>query len=524
MKLLKLFILYLISLLFTWCDSHKEDIAPSKNIYWGDLHNHCDVGYARGSLDRAYDIARSHLDFYCFTPHSQWHDQPENSNVNTFKEAYLRVNKDFGRVKKLANDFYEPGKFVSFIGYEWHSSRYGDNCIIMPGSEAELVYPLDILELQQFAREQNALLIPHHPAYMRGSRGQDWNFLGEMDITPVVEIYSEHGNAESDRAPFPYIRHSMGGRYTRNTIQYLWNQGKQAGVIACSDDHLGYPGGYGEGLTAIYSDKLTRESIMEALRARRTYAVSADRLELDFRLNGHFMGESIPFTTTRNIYVKVKGKDAVERIEVLRNNEVIYRHFPVDEKPGNFSWNSPVLCRIEFGWGPWGGFNAARIADWDFDVKVRNGKILAATPCFQSGPLDENRRNRITYQDENSCRFRSYTSRTDAFEEKPTNSVIFEIQGSPETDLVLSLAEPSVINHEISLKELSESNDIFFTGDITSESVMVHRVVFKENYSAEFDFKDKRETDETDFYYIRVIQTNGSMAWSSPIWINKNAK
>ncbi|MHC4558045.1 MAG: hypothetical protein ACYS80_12160, partial [Planctomycetota bacterium] len=48
--------------------------SSGKNLYWGDVHNHNAVGYARGSLERSYDIARSHLDFFCFTGHSQWHD------------------------------------------------------------------------------------------------------------------------------------------------------------------------------------------------------------------------------------------------------------------------------------------------------------------------------------------------------------------------------------------------------------------------------------------------------------------
>ncbi|MHC4325950.1 MAG: twin-arginine translocation signal domain-containing protein, partial [Planctomycetota bacterium] len=32
-------------------------------VYFGDLHNHSEVGYARGSLERAFEIAREHLDF-----------------------------------------------------------------------------------------------------------------------------------------------------------------------------------------------------------------------------------------------------------------------------------------------------------------------------------------------------------------------------------------------------------------------------------------------------------------------------
>ncbi len=514
-------LLFLMTALLSGCQSQKDTILTEKTLYWGDLHNHCDVGYAKGSLERAYDIAQSHLDFYCFTPHSQWHDQPDNTNMKKFKEAYQRVNTDWEMIKKRANDSYLPGRFVTFIGYEWHSSKYGDNCIIMPGSEGELVYPGDIREFQRFAKEKNAILIPHHPAYLKNYRGQDWSFLGQKDITPVVEIFSEHGNAESDRSPSPYIRHSMGGRYTANTIQNLWEKGTQVGIIASSDDHLGYPGGYGEGMVAVYADTLTRESIMEAIKARRTYGVSADRIELDFSINGHKMGESIPFIPRRNIIVKVKGKDVIERVEILRNNSVVYRNFPCDQETDDSSWDKPVLCRIEYGWGPWSGLNVPRIADWNFDIRIKNGRILAATPCFQSGPLDENRRNKISVVNDNQCLLQSYTSRLEAFEERPTNSIILEIQGSKETELVLSLTQPAKVDHVISFRELEESNDIFFTGDMTSESVMIHRIVFSENYMTKFELTDKPESGNTDWYYVRAVQSNGSLAWSSPIWVNK---
>lgn len=202
-----------------------------KNLYWGDIHNHNAVGYAKGSLDRAYNIAKSHLDFFCFTGHSQWHDIPEEpAEMRTSHlEGFRAVRENWPKIIQMANDQYSAGNFVSFIGYEWHSSMHGDVCIIFPGSEAELVYIDDIRQLQDYAKQHNALLIPHHPAYSEGRRGQNWDVL-DTDISPVLEIYSEHGNAEIDRVAYPYIRHSMGGRYTRNTLQWLLKQGTKIGV------------------------------------------------------------------------------------------------------------------------------------------------------------------------------------------------------------------------------------------------------------------------------------------------------
>jgi hypothetical protein len=231
------------------------------------------------------------------------------------------------------------------------------------------------------------------------------------------------------------------------------------------------------------------------------------------------MGEIIPATFARKIHVKAKGKDIIDRLEVLRNNEVIYRNHPIDRPIRPSSWEKPILCRIEFGWGPWGDLNMARICDWQFRVTVSDGKIISATPCFQSGPFDEGRRNRITTFNDRNCNVISYTSRMQAYEERATNSIILEILGSSKTKLAIALTQPTQMAITKSLEQLAESSVTEFTGPFTSESILLHRIVFSENYRTEFEFTDKRGTEKTDWYYVRVVQSNGSLAWSSPIWL-----
>jgi hypothetical protein len=208
----------------------------------------------------------------------------------------------------------------------------------------------------------------------------------------------------------------------------------------------------------------------------------------------------------------------VDSVEVLKNNRVIYRDHPVDRQPAEASWGGPVLCRIEYGWGPWAAFDMARIADWRFTVEVKGGAILSASPHWQSRPFDEERRDSIAVR-ENRVEVTSFTARQDAFEERPTKDLVLEIQGSPSTELVMTLIQPNELTVTKTLGALAESNDIFFTGAFSSESVMVHRIVFAENYRTEFTFKDHGGTEGTDWYQVRVKQWNGSMAWSSPIWV-----
>src|SRR5579871_5903194 len=102
--------------------------APAYQNYFGDLHNHNNVGYAQGSLARTFEIAHDHLDFFAFTPHAWWHDiktydlSVQDKWINGFAVTRERWNE----VLQFNRRYDEPGKFVPIAGYEWHSTSNGD--------------------------------------------------------------------------------------------------------------------------------------------------------------------------------------------------------------------------------------------------------------------------------------------------------------------------------------------------------------------------------------------------------------
>jgi hypothetical protein len=159
-----------------------------------------------------------------------------------------------------------------------------------------------------------------------------------------------------------------------------------------------------------------------------------------------------------------------------------------------------------------------RTCDWKFRLSVRGGEIVSASPHFQSHPFDEERRDRVTRAD-GAVEVVSFTAREGAFEERPTKDVVFEIRGTPDTELILTITQPKEMTVRKKLKDLAVSSDIVFTGEFSSESVMFHRLAFAENYQTEFSFTDGESGAGTGWYSVRVAQTNGSMAWSSPIWV-----
>ncbi|MBW7997891.1 MAG: hypothetical protein FVQ81_15240 [Candidatus Glassbacteria bacterium] len=501
-----------------------EGLPEGLNHYFGDLHNHCEVGYAQGSLARAYEIAEGHLDFFSCTPHSWWHDVPKmvGGKESKWLEGFEMTRRRWPEIQQMTRDYHRPGEFVTFPGYEWHSSHFGDFCIVFPDDDSPLTHYDELAGLQRFALEKNALLIPHHPAYLQGHRGanpEHW----DPRVNKLLEIYSEHGNAESDEGQWDYIRHSMGGRWTPNTLQSVLKDGHRMGVLASSDDHLGHPGAYGEGLAAVLAPELTRKSLFGSLNNRLCYGVTGDRIRINFAVNGRAMGGELPFTTERRIAVAVEGWDTIERVEVLKNNRVVHREHPVDNAAGADPFRRPVLVRLEYGWGPWASLGIPRICDWKIKVGVQGGKITELMPGFQSGPLTEDHRNRIANRSAEGFVLSSYTSRLQAFNERPTNLVVMRIQGGPETRITLNLDQPTGMQLTRTLAELLEDNAVAFTGPFPDESLILHRAVAETNSNCSFSFTDSGDGAEDDWYYVRVMQRNNQLAWSSPVWVDRKA-
>jgi len=497
--------------------------ADDYRNYFGDLHCHNHIGYAQGSLRRSFEIGRNHLDFMAFTPHAYWPDietypgQIENKWINGFAVAEAR----WPEVVELAREFDDPGQFTTILGYERHSTYEGDYHILYPDLEGDYELIDDLRELQAFAKQRGCIMVPHHPSNQLGHRGTDPTLI-DPAVSPVLEMYSEWGCAEHDRAPYPYKRHTEGGRWTKQTLQHFLESGYRLGVIASTDDHLGFPGGYREGLAVVKTRELSRDAIFEALRARRSYAVTGDRIDLDFRLNGALMGQELGPAAERRIEVAVDGWDQLDRVEVVKNGRVIHRDFPMDREPGRARWDEPVVLRFEYGWGPWPALGWNRTADWEIDIRVEGGTIEAYQPCFCPGPLDEGRRDRFTETTKKRLRLTSFTSLKQQVEDFSQKAVVLKIKGDAETKITVALTQPTRTSLTKTLGELAESNEMLFTAPFPMESAMLHRLVFADNHRTRFSFTDRGDSARDDWYYARVTQANEQLAWSSPIWVKKS--
>lgn len=492
-------------------------------IYWGDIHNHNEIGYGKGSLERSFDIAENSLDFYAFTPHTWWPDLPDNDeaikqhHLNGFK----KVKENWDKIKQTVKERYCAGKFVTLLAWEWHSLTWGDYCMYFPVDDDAFFYASSLDELKTYTRAHDAFIIPHHVAYRKGWRGVDWHEFDET-CSPVVEIFSEHGNSFESDTHMGMYSHSMGGVDTTQTALHNLKRGHSFGFIACTDDHYGYPAGSGHGITAVLADRLDRKSIFEAIKKRHTYASTGDRISISFGLNDGIMGDIVPATERAEIHFSVSARDRLQTVEVYKNGEqfTVYSTKDFTQIP---SQPEEHLLKMEWGWDM---IAAKGITKWKIKLSGSGGVFEQVTPAFCGGAGSVTEMNMMYKLADNVYGFDTFTSRKNA---KPVNAVSLILKGGPKASMLLDIDgeyEGKTFSKQLHLSKADIiGKDVYeaVVDRFSSPKIKIHALIPSNEYIFSADLVDD-VAQPGDFYFLKVTQKNGQIAWTSPIWIRKQEK
>ena len=493
-------------------------------VFFGDLHNHCGLSYGRGSLEDALQNARLQLDFTSVTMHAAWPDIPTNDPkldylVDYHQKGFTKASNNWPAYLQAIEQYNQEGQFVTFPSYEWHSIKYGDYCVYFKCfGDWPILSTADLATLRKEIRQLNTpvFLIPHHIGYKQGSRGINWHAFTD-EFSPVVEIFSFHGLSESSDGPYPYL-HSMGPRHQLSTAQYGWSLGHTFGIIGSSDHHNAFPGSYGVGRLGVWAESLTRDAIWTAISNRRTYALTGDRIELAFSINGHIMGEKCPYNSERLIEVEVIGGDAIDYVDVLHNNYLIHRYNAIPNKINeNF-----FKVFLEVGWGEETGFTP-----WSVDLQILNGRLLGVEPRFRGyGPTDQPEADVLAYTHwellgENKVHFTTRTRKNQSIYSPATEGMSLEIETDENTCILAKINGRQYIQP---VSELINGARTYNLGGFVSPAFCFHRAIPRSEYNLRFAFLHQNASYERDWYYIRVRQRNNQWAWSSPIWVDKRSE
>lgn len=496
-------------------------------VYYGDIHNHCAVGYGHGSIEDAFHNARLQLDFACVTVHGHWGDLPKREEhlapiVDFHQHGFEVTRQMWSHVIETVHANHEPNKFVTFLGYEWHSLEYGDHNIYFKQPDGHIIRVEHLNDLRQELQQLkqrgiDCMLLPHHIGYKQGYRGINWSTFTE-DVSPIVEIMSMHGCSESPNAPFPYL-HTMGPRDGNSTYQHGLSQGHIVGVMGSTDHHSAHPGSYGHGRMAVWSTNLTRDGIWNAIQQRRTVALTGDNISLQFSVNDAPIGSVLPATKDRQIKASVVGGSSIDYIDLVHNNRVIYRWNGFQAKPSGTPDRVKIL--IELGWC---GKNEN--VEWNVSLDIHHGELISVEPRFrgheilspQSTEEDsyafsslEHHTNTINFQ---TCTWGNPTTTTSS-----TQGVCLEIDCHENTFLQGTINGNSV---KVKVIDLLSGPQSVYLGAFRTPVCYFHRAIPQWEYIADFDYDHITDVCQRDWYYIRVRQYNGQWAWSSPIWIERD--
>ncbi|MDH5647465.1 MAG: DUF3604 domain-containing protein, partial [Candidatus Heimdallarchaeota archaeon] len=393
--------------------------TEEKLLFWGDLHGQTNETVGSGTMEEYFLYGRdvAVLDF-----------------ISHAANAFQVTKEIWNKLTQMIKDFHQPGKFITFLGYEWsgnpgaggdHNVYYlNDDMPIHRCSHALIPdktdldsdrYPVSKL-YDEFEGRDDVIIIPHI-----GGRRASLDVIDEK-LTPFIEVASVHGHFEW-------------------FIEEAIERNLHVGFIASSDTHSCKPGNsypvskieaVKSGITAVYANSLSREDLWKAFKAKNVYGTTGPRIIIHFSCENAIMGDYIQTSNKPKFNIEVNGSTGIEKVEVYRGNKIIYTKMGYDDK-----FNTK---KIGIRWTGARIKNRRRNTDWSGSIEVEGGKIVEHQEYAFDLPWEG-----IYHHSETKLEFNSTTA-------GDFDGIIMTIDGNEQTIIKFNSL---LINQEIRLNELT---------------------------------------------------------------------
>ena len=288
-------------------------------VYWGENHRHTRDYSFDGTWDMtfeetfAYTYERIGYDWIATSDHVEWWSPLVWRMVRLWTDLYQRPERF------ITFPGYERKGYAALVGGSGHQDAIFRNGVDMNLLDVEVETGVCWLNYYGRLEGKDVILIPHHTAdQILFTR---WEDLRDRDTDTLraplrlVEIFqSMRGSSEHIGCPLEiWIPHTgPDSGWVHVALQDRF----RIGFVAGGDHALG------NGFTAVLAEEPTRESIFEALRARRCYGTSFSRkMFVDFRVNGQMMGDEIRAEDPPLISYKVVGTEPIVKITIIKNGD-----------------------------------------------------------------------------------------------------------------------------------------------------------------------------------------------------------
>lgn len=474
--------------------SLATDSQNPRRLFWGDMHGQTRQTVGTGMLDDYYSFARDKacIDF------TGWQGNDFEVSDETWQD-----------IRDYTKKYNEEGRFLVYLGYEWSGTtpQGGDHNVYFLEDSKDF-YPSSnwtavsvdngnnanpITELhEKLAGRQDVLLIPHI-----GGRYANLDYFNPA-FSSVIEIHSHHGTFEW--FAFDAMKRRM-----------------KVGFIAASDDHTCRPGlsyplsGHGKsasgafdvasGFTGVFAPSLTKKAIWDGIRARHCYASTFDRIYLDTRIGSLFMGDEGTVTGAPQLEIHAAGNFPIEGYQIYDWDQKILQEdcLKKDSRRIRIRW-SGVVYR-----------GRGKSRRWDGILYVQNGKIVnAKTYAFDR--IDQG----IVIQSDKYIKFTSSTS-------GDYDGLILELEADDQTIIKFSSAAGSA---QASYREIMENGFVQDMGglNLKLEMEQAFQEIPEESRTAHSRLnvsKNLPAVPGEHAYWVKILQSNGNAAWSSPIFVRQ---
>jgi hypothetical protein len=480
--------------------------APLRR-YWGDLHGQSGETIGMGSAEDYFRYARDKA-FVDIVGHQ--------GNDFQITDAFWR------ELNRLTASFDKPGHFVCVPGYEWsgNTGMGGDRNVFYRREGRPIHRSSHILvEGQTSTRAlykaadlfgalegEDAVVIAHV-----GGRYADIRVAHDGRLERTVEVHSTWGT-------FEWLLHDA------------FEQGFRVGVVCHSDDHKGRPGatrpgastfGALGGLTCYLMPELTRDALFDALRQRRHYGTTGNRLFMDVRgsfatpvtgfsddpqlgpaqeqpVSEALIGDIVrPGRVPMRLNAEVIGTAPIERVDVLHGTGVAQTVHPYGA--------ADLGRRVRVLWEGAEYRGRGRETVWQGRLNVEGNRIARFEPVNFLNP----ERGVSETAAGNALAWSSVTTGNLA-------GIDLWLDEGKRGKLRL---ETNIVSGEVDLATLDDGIAAFDGGGL-GRKLSVYRLP-EQDWSHQVTFEH-----EVSFpggadlpVYLRVTQADGHQAWSSPIYL-----
>jgi hypothetical protein len=298
-------------------------------------------------------------------------------------------------------------------------------------------------------------------------------------------------------------------------IDEALKRGSRVGISANSDGHKGRPGasypGAGKfgslgGLTCYLARRLDRRSLLEAMRSRMFYGTTGNRPLIDFTVEDESSGRAVLMGGVLKsqggpvlIRASVAGTGPVEQIQIRTEQGVVETFFnPGGDKPG---------ARLKITWSGARVRGRDRMVRWDGRLKVVGNSILDTQAInFWNSEAQPRSIGR------NGVEWDSVTTGGVA-------GLILRLRRPNTGRIEIETPEGKV---SVDLKEIDRSGRTWDYGGVAKQ-LKVARLPDKPLASTmrmSHRMENLKKGDNP--IYMRVIQEDGHMAWTSPVYVTRS--